>query len=161
MFEITKKGGESWHDVHRRANEFLELLIEKYLSDKVQDCDDKELKQEIADTVLTEEVSNMKISYQEETKEADLDNKELNAFSSSQESKTPKVLMVSHRGYMTELLNVINYKIKKEEFATLGNLGNCSITIVEVSRNKEVGDIQYSYVMKDDISHLSEKKCLK
>lgn len=45
----------------------------------------------------------------------------------------PKILVISHRGFMTELFKLINHKIANHSFLNFGEIANCSINIVKMS----------------------------
>jgi len=161
--DYKPEGGESWHDVHRRAIEFLDLLNSRFIRPEVftgKDIDPSiRLQNGSTNLNIKEPVKDI----QEERKEGAL-KKESDFMGNNKiqnDTELPKILVISHRGYMTELFNVINFIINKDNFVTLGDLGNCSIHILRVIPGKGISqdmeDIQYEFLKRNDISHLKSE----
>jgi broad specificity phosphatase PhoE len=69
------------------------------------------------------------------------------------------VLAVTHRGFIMELMNVVNYLNDGTEPIYKEISGNCSITILRISRVSESTDLQnmkIEIVCANDSSHCNK-----
>ncbi len=153
--DYKPEGGESWHDVHQRAIDFLDLLNHRFIWPK-----DLDHSVGLQDGLKNLNVKEPSKEVQEERKEGTTAGiPDLKSKKSQETSELPKVLVISHRGYMTELFNVINYIINKDNFVTLGDLGNCSIHVLKVTPRegveKDMENAKYEFIKRNDVSHLN------
>jgi len=70
------------------------------------------------------------------------------------EKVIPKILVVTHGGWIMELFNAINYRKSKVEPVLLNNTPNCSVNILRIS--KQDVEIIYEIVSRNDNTHLLE-----
>jgi len=116
---------ESWEDVYNRAEKFIEGLLAKYIHNK-----------------------NVNIPKQEGAVEESKgeDNGKSN-------EGVPKILVVTHGGWIMELFNAINYRVSKIEPVLLNNTMNCSVNILRISAS-ENNEVMYEIVRRNDVTHL-------
>jgi len=157
--DYKPEGGESWHDVHQRAIDFLDLLNHRFIWPEKSESKDVDCSMGLQNGLNNLNVKEPSKEIQEERKEGSTTGiSGLHSKKHQENSGLPKVLVISHRGYMTELFNVINYIINKDNFVTLGDLGNCSIHVLKVSPvegvNKDMENAKYEFIKKNDVSHL-------
>ena len=160
------ENGESWEDVMARADKFVEELIEKYITSKNQPQSHQEEEKNNMNIVNT---STGKAKF-EETK-LDLiggisgqsikpigGSKTTPAPKTSDKKSLPKIMVVTHGGWIMEFFNVINFRKSGQKPIFLNNTSNCSINVVRISESSTTlgkKNITYDIVNRNDVTHLS------
>lgn len=154
------ENAESWEDVMARADKFVEELIENYITSKNQPQSHQE-----------EEKSNQNISNVshvsgkfEETK-LDLTGKSIKPVGGSKpvvkqtdKKSLPKILVVTHGGWIMEFFNVINFRKSGQKPIFLNNTSNCSVNVVKIYESSTPSgkkNLIYDIVNRNDVTHLS------
>ena len=156
--EYKPKDGESWQEVQQRAIEFLGLLKHRFIWPEKSESKDLDVAIGLQNLHIKEPMKEI----QEERKEGSITGTStLHPKENEEKSELSKVLVISHKGFLTELLNVINYIISKDNSVAVEGLGNCSIHALKVTAvegaEKSMKNAKYEFLRKNDISHLNPK----
>lgn len=165
------ENGESWEDVYIRGEKFVDMLIDKYFGRKSEENKNELHKKEDVD----HSIKKKELSIFEESKidigingnSMSLTKKIAQSNMSSKISNDkglPKILVVTHGGYIMEFFNVINSRKSNQKPIFLNNTKNCSINMLQITGKitkntlgKETKDITYKIVLRNEDSHLSIK----
>jgi len=164
--------GESWEDVYMRADKFIENLIEKYIKRKTTEDDilsleDVNLKAIKKSNFSMEnknsdkfEESKIEMGIQGQSFQPVKKTIQLNASAKVIKAKEelPKILVVTHGGFIMEFFNALNYRKSKQKPIFLNNTKNCSVNVVRISENigkkKVNGELVYEVTVRNDVSHV-------
>ncbi len=154
--DYKPEGGESWYDVHQRAIDFLDLLNNRFIWPEKSVSKDIDLSMGLENGLKNLNVQEPSKKVHEESKEGIS-----NIHSEKNEEKSeelPKILVISHSGYMRELLNVINFIITNDNSPAVVEIGNCSIHVLKIipveGVEKEMENAKYEFIRKNDVSHI-------
>jgi len=159
--------GESWEDVNTRADKFVETLIEKYTTSKNQTPSQTNLEEQKInggpgvgkgkveeETKLDIGISGISIKGVTPISGTG-NNRSVKAV--NEKKGLPKVLVVTHGGWIMEFFNVINLRKSNQKPIFLNNTSNCSVNVVRIYETKTLGKkiLTYDIVTRNDFTHLS------
>jgi len=165
--------GESWEDVYVRADKFIENLIDKYVRGKKENKSfekEEEKIKEISLKIKSEKFEESKIEMGIQGQSFWKIDKKIqpNTLVSINKNKNkdeyPKILVVTHGGFIMEFFNSLNYRKSKQKPIFLNNTKNCSLNIIRIygkdEKAKGGNEIVYEVIKRNDTTHVEERESI-